>query len=213
MFMRGGIFFHPGGEDLSITPGSKDRSLGTPIVAGTTERKMTLGVHVSVRSRIETAVRAISGEREDFGPLRPRKIAYGVIVRRGRVIICKRGRGIFAAVVLFRARCGAGCVGDATAFTVTDPAFQASCGAGIAYRRQSRICAPSRQASPHALCSFLILLCAESSQNRERMRDKCLKPIQRPDVAVTLSGSSRPRYSEVTGTVSSAGSGTPASAW
>ena len=93
--MRGGIFFHPGGEDLSITPGSKDRSLGTPIVAGTTERKMTLGVHVSVRSRIETAVRAISGEREDFGPLRPRKIAYGVIVRRERVIICKRGKRDF----------------------------------------------------------------------------------------------------------------------
>ena len=32
--MRGCIFFHPGDEDLSITPGSKDRSLGAPIVAG-----------------------------------------------------------------------------------------------------------------------------------------------------------------------------------
>ena len=51
---------------------------------------MTLGVHVSVKSRIETAVGAISGEREDFGPLRPRKIAYVVIVRRRQVIICKR---------------------------------------------------------------------------------------------------------------------------
>ena len=102
--MRGGINFRRGDEDSSISPGSKDRSLGTPIVAGTTERKMTLGVHVSVRSRIETAVRAISGEREDFGPLRPRKIAYGVIVRRERVIICKRRREIFGAAVLVPVR-------------------------------------------------------------------------------------------------------------
>jgi len=119
--MRGGIFFHPGGEDLSITPGSRDRSLGTPIVAGTTERKMTLGVHVSVRSRIETLYGRFR-EREDFGPLRPRKIAYGVIVRRGRVIICKRGRGF-----LRRLSCSvpvwAGCVGRYGVYRY-DPAFQ-----------------------------------------------------------------------------------------
>ena len=69
---------------------------------------MPIVFHVSVKSKIETAVGAISGEREDFGPLRPRKIAYGVIVRRETVIICKRGRGIFEAVVLFRARCAVG---------------------------------------------------------------------------------------------------------
>ena len=34
-------------------------------------------------------LRAISGEREDFEPLRPRETAYGVIVRRERLIICK----------------------------------------------------------------------------------------------------------------------------
>ncbi len=67
-----------------------------------------------------------SGSAAGLGPLCPRKIAYGVIVRREEVIICKRqeedfrgqgsgnreqGAGVrraFEAVVLFLARCAVG---------------------------------------------------------------------------------------------------------
>ncbi len=88
--------------------------------------------------------RLFSGNEPVFGPLRPRKIAYGVIVRRERVIICKwqgsnfreqgtgnreqelvqgQGSGIrraFEAVGLFHDRCAVGRVRDVRAFARRD---------------------------------------------------------------------------------------------
>jgi hypothetical protein len=49
--MRGGIFFHPSNEDLSL---------------GTRLRKMPPGIELSVKGRIETAADAAGGDGDAF---------------------------------------------------------------------------------------------------------------------------------------------------